>query len=299
MIRWFASRQHDVVARRQLLRAGVSRHAIDGRVARGALIPLHRGVYVLGAARLRHRSRLIAATLCCPDGAVVSDRSAGELWALLPDRRGPVHVTFRHAVSPRPGIATHRSTSLAEATTVRDGIACTTLPRTLVDLADDVGGEAAGRAWSTLAGRRELQPAAVDRELRRHPTRPGSAVIARLLDGHRRIVTGHTRSQLENAAVAMCVRAGLPLPRVNTLIDTASGMREADLVWDDVRLVAEIDCWGTHGHAVAFRDDRRRDFDLDLEGWATVRLLPEDVIDDADRTAARISRLRDRRAGAR
>jgi hypothetical protein len=50
-----ASRQHGVVSRRQLLRAGVTRHEIEYRRGNGALPQAHRGVYRVGHARRASR----------------------------------------------------------------------------------------------------------------------------------------------------------------------------------------------------------------------------------------------------
>lgn len=51
-----AERQWGVVARAQLLRAGVTPKEIGGRVRGGGLLKLHRGVYAVGHARLRPRA---------------------------------------------------------------------------------------------------------------------------------------------------------------------------------------------------------------------------------------------------
>jgi very-short-patch-repair endonuclease len=48
---------------------------------------------------------------------------------------------------------------------------------------------------------------------------------------------------------------------------------EADLLWGDARLIVELDGWTTHRDVGSFRNDRRRDFDFDLAGWSSVRLL--------------------------
>lgn len=66
-----AARQHGVVARSQLLEAGVPRHRIDYRLECGSLTPLHRGVY--SAAPLPGRlQREFAGVLAVGDGSFVS-----------------------------------------------------------------------------------------------------------------------------------------------------------------------------------------------------------------------------------
>jgi hypothetical protein len=270
---------------------------IDGRIQRGALRVIHRAVYVLGAAPLSQRGRLWAAVLSVPDGSVVSHRSAAALHGMLPPSSGGVHVTTAFPVRPRPGLVLHHSTSVTSTATTRGGLPCTTVPRTLVDLAASDGPIAAQRAWSTMASRRALRPRAIEHELRRHRDRPGVPVVRTLLERHRTVLTGRTRSELERAALRMCVRFELPPPESNALLEVDGAVYEADLLWRSAAVVAELDDWGTHGHAGAFRSDRARDFDLALKGYTTVRLLWDDVTVDGPRTAARLSRLLERRHG--
>ena len=58
-----ARRQHGVVGRGQLLGLGMGRRAIDGRLQRGQLHEVFRGVYVVGARRISRRGRWMAAVL--------------------------------------------------------------------------------------------------------------------------------------------------------------------------------------------------------------------------------------------
>src|SRR5690349_5849655 len=85
-------RQHGVIARRQLLARGVSADAIRHRVATGRLYRLRRGVYAVGRRDVTRHGELMAAVLACGQGAVLSHRSAAELWGILPRWPGPIHV---------------------------------------------------------------------------------------------------------------------------------------------------------------------------------------------------------------
>ncbi|MEV4421724.1 type IV toxin-antitoxin system AbiEi family antitoxin domain-containing protein [Patulibacter sp. NPDC049589] len=296
VIRWFATRQAGVVSRAQMLAAGLTRSQIDGRIARGILIRMHQGVYDAGAAPLGLRGRLFAALLSGPPDGVISHRSAAVLRGLLPDRPGPVHVTSGRARRPHPGVLLHRSTTLVRTATVVDGIPCASIPRTLVDVAATEGAVAAERAWSSLSGRRALDPRRIEDELRRSGGRRGTRVVRMLLERHRQAVTGRTRSTLEDDALRMCARYGLPMPRSNHLIEVDDDTTyAADLAWVPEMVVAELDDWSTHGDVESFRNNRRRDFDLELVGWKTVRLLGHDVTDDAAETADRLERLLARR----
>lgn len=294
-IRWLAGRQHDVVSRRQLLAAGLSAHQIKGRVRRGVLTRIHVGVFALSACPLPPLGRFSAAVLAGPPGTVLSHHAAAQLHGMLQTGHGPIHVTTASLSRGRPGIVVHRSRSLTCATTVRDRIACTTVPRTLVDLAALAGRAAAQRAWSTLGGRRGLDLPAIERELARHPNRRGSAIVRDLLSAHHDTLSGAARSTLEAIAIAMCSNHGLPMPQVNALLEIDERIYEIDLMWSGPRVAVEIDSWATHGHASSFRDDRARDFALQAAGWAVVRLLPADVEANATATATRLRALLDGR----
>src|SRR4051794_30693366 len=88
-----AGRQHRVVARRQLLAAGLGRGVTDRRIESGLLQPLHRGVYAVGHRALRAEAWWIAAVLAAGPGAVLSYRSAAELWGLRSGSRRRIEVT--------------------------------------------------------------------------------------------------------------------------------------------------------------------------------------------------------------
>src|SRR4051794_36849988 len=77
-----ADRQHGVVERTQLAKLGLARGAIEWRVQRKRLHPLHRGVYSVGHRVLSGRGRWMAAVLSAGPGAVLSHRSAAALWDL-------------------------------------------------------------------------------------------------------------------------------------------------------------------------------------------------------------------------
>lgn len=291
IVRRLAGRQHDAVSRRQLLAASLTGHQIDRRIARGTLATVHRGVFVLTAAPLGTPTRFAAALLASGPDAVLSHRSAAHVHGMMRGDRGPVHVTTTHRSRARTGIVVHRSDALDAAVTTRDRMPCTTVARTLIDLAGAHGPEALRRAWTTLAGRRTLDVRAVQRELLRSPDRAGNTAVRLLLAEHRDTVSGTTRSFLEAQAVAMCSRHGLPMPAVNAFVTVDDRVYEADLLWHRQRVIVELDTWGTHGHELSFREDRQRDFALQLAGWVTVRLLEADLTVGVAQTAHRLRTL--------
>ncbi|HET9120291.1 MAG TPA: type IV toxin-antitoxin system AbiEi family antitoxin domain-containing protein [Solirubrobacterales bacterium] len=78
-----AAHQHGVVSVQQLYAAGLSSSTVGDRVNAGRLHRVHRGVYAIGHPHLSDRGRWLAAVLASGKGAVLSHRSAGELWGIL------------------------------------------------------------------------------------------------------------------------------------------------------------------------------------------------------------------------
>ena len=116
-----AARQHGVASSTQLEEAGLTPTQIRNRLRRGRLHRLHRGVYAVGHPGLSNEGRWMAAVLACGEGAVLSHRSAAELWTLLPAAKGDAHVTVpgRGGRGKRRGIHLHRSPSLTTTATTR------------------------------------------------------------------------------------------------------------------------------------------------------------------------------------
>ena len=90
-----AAVQRGVVARRQLLKLGMSSRMVDERVRTGQLHPVHRGVYLVGHAVAPEGAREMAAALACGATGHVSHRAATALWTLAPSlpETAPVDVT--------------------------------------------------------------------------------------------------------------------------------------------------------------------------------------------------------------
>jgi hypothetical protein len=76
-----------------------------------------------------------------------------------------------------------------------------------------------------------------------------------------------TRSELEQAFLALCDAHGIPRPLVNHLVEG----EEVDFVWPEQRLIVETDGRGTHLTHEAFERDRARDARLLVLGYRVLR----------------------------
>jgi predicted transcriptional regulator of viral defense system len=145
-----ASRQHGLVTAGQLVEAaGLDTAAIRRRVLAGRLHRLHRGVYAVGHSAVPFEGRCAAAVLALGEGAVLSHRSAAELWGMVPRAKGPIHVTLpaNGGRKSRDGLIIHRSRTLGPGSIAfTAGVRVTTASRTLADLRRGLGNELHQRA---------------------------------------------------------------------------------------------------------------------------------------------------------
>ena len=232
----------------------------------------------------------MAAVLACGSHAALSHRSAAALWGLRPTMRAAIDVTVpRRAGFSRPGVDVHRARRLdpADVTRVR-GVPCTTVARTLLDLAEVLDGQALGRACEQAEVLRILDRRAVDRVLARADGRHGAPALRTVLA---EVGCALTRSELEKRFLALCAAAGVPLPRVNAWLELDGGGLEVDFLWDVQRLIVETDGHRTHGTRRAFERDRRRDQRLTLAGWRVVRVTWRQLTLDPDDVARTIGAL--------
>ncbi|MGH2980118.1 MAG: DUF559 domain-containing protein [Solirubrobacterales bacterium] len=279
-VAWLAARQHGVVARAQLVAAGASESAIRHRVARKRLHPVHRNVYAAGHPLLLPLARYMAAVLACGEGAVLSHRSAAELWGLLAAGSTSIEVTTPClGMRPKPGIAVRRSRCLhRDQTTACETIPCTTPARTLVDLAGVEPPRRLRRALEQSLVLRLFDLRAIDLALERSAGRRGTGTLRRLLaDVYDEPPV--TRSELERRFLELVREAKLPHPVVNGLVEGY----EVDFHWPARRLVVETDGRAAHGHALAFHRDRRRDLDLESAGWRVLRVTWHQVVEKPQR----------------
>jgi very-short-patch-repair endonuclease len=283
-----AARQHGVVSRRQLLALGFGEEAIKTRLDAMRLQALHREVFAVGHSRVGEAARRWAAVLAYGEGALLSHRSAAELWGLA-RRRSPLiditATTGRQGVQRREGIFIHRGRLHVEDRAVRGGLPITTVARTLFDMAEFVSLKHLESAWEEADRLGLLELRAVEQVCERSYGRRALRPIRRLLAEARAATI--TRSPLEDEFAAFCRDRGLPTPSFNT---TVLGF-EIDALWSRQRLAAELDSWEFHGHRAAFERDRARDIALQVAGYRIIRVTHRRISSEGDRLAAEIKSL--------
>jgi very-short-patch-repair endonuclease len=297
-----AAGQHTVISLDQLRALGLTASAVRSRVTSGRLHPIHRGVYAVGHGRLTREGRWMAAVLACGPEAVLSHRSAAALWGIRPDNRAKIDVSVpSRSVRSRPGIDVHRSLTLVPADRTRvDGMPCTTLARTLLDLAEVVNGRGLERAIEQAEVLRLFDLRAVEDVLARANGRRGAGVLRSVLAAMEEPAL--TDTDLEERFLTLCRAARLPRPEVNEwlVIDDLPAIK-ADFLWRAERLVIETDGWESHGTRRAFEHDRRRDERLKLAGYEPLRFTWRRIIREPNGVMRTVAELLARRAagGAR
>ena len=288
IIAMLASRQHGLVAYRQLLAAGIGRGAIEHRIRTGRLIRVQRGVYAVGHVHESALVRRMAAVLTCGDGAVLSHLSALAHWELRGSSAQKIHVTVprRNASRSRAGLVVHRSLVLPPSeTTTHRAIPITSVARSLLDGAAILAPHALSRAVERCEILRLFDLAAVQSTLRLHPTHAGAARLRSAIELFRDDEI--TRSDLEAMMVGICDAHALPRPLVNHIVEG----EEVDFLFGEQRLIAETDGRETHLTRAAFERDRARDAQLAVAGYRVVRFTYRQVRRDPRAVAATLRAL--------
>jgi very-short-patch-repair endonuclease len=274
-----ARRQRGLISLEQLSGLGMDRKTAHKRVEVGLLHRVHTAVFAVGPAPLGIEGRFMAAVLACGPAAVLSHRSAAALWGLIERSHScPVDVMAPHRRGRIPmGIDAHRDGSLAtEDRTERHGIPCTTVARTLLDLAAVIPVYELRKAISEAEVLRMLDHSAVRALIRRGRGRRGVARLRMLMDDINPEVK-RTRSEMERMFLRLCDRAALPRPEVNAELSVAGRRLTPDFLWRDAGLIVEADSRRYHDTDSAFQHDRKREQLLQLAGWRVSRCTWEQI----------------------
>jgi very-short-patch-repair endonuclease len=286
ILRELGTAQHGVVARAQLFVRGLPVHAVDRLVRVRRLMVVQRGVYQIGPLPLP-RAAEMAAVLAGGGDARISHRSAAHLAGILEASRpvGTVEVTVVRERNRRlEGVRVHRVRDLrADEVTQVDGIPVTTPARTLLDLAEVMTIREVEQAYASGLRMRLVTPETMRAMVERHPAHRGAPLWRQLLAEHGG--PAFTRSEAEEKLLEITRSAGLPRPEVNVHV---LGY-EVDFVWQDARVVAEVDGYAFHASAQSFAADRRRDAELTAAGYRVLRFTWSDLGERRLATAVRLA----------
>ena len=281
-----AGRQQGNVSRWQLRALGLSAGAVDHRVATGRLHPHFRGVYLVGHTAEARYAREYGATLACGRGAVVSHRTALEVFDLVEPRGGPVDVSILSRSRRRhPGIRLHRQPSLRpeDVGATHAGLPVPSPARALLDFATQATPRELERAFHEALVQRLASRKQVEEAMRRAPGHRGIALLRPLVDDYEGPTL--TRRDGEERMLALCRSARLVRPEVNARVHGF----EVDFAWREPRVAVEVDSGRWHGNPAALERDHRKNLILRSHGWTVLRYTWRQIVHDRDAVVAEIA----------
>ena len=239
-------------------------------------------------------AHLRAALLACGEGAVVSHGTAAAFHRLFDEWPHFIDVTVPVEAGRKiDGIRCRRCRYPGpEEVEFRDGIAVTTLARTLVDLAGILRLPELRKVVGRAAIRRKLDLQAIDIAIYNAKGRRGLKALElallpyRTKDGK----VPDVRSDFETLVLPQLIDVELPRPTTNTPIHIDGERFLVDFLWERERVIVETDGRETHETATAFQDDRRRDQFLVAAGYRVLRVTWNQIHGDTAGVLDRISR---------
>lgn len=288
-----AARHYGIVTRTQAIALGLTARQIDRRIAGGALVVVHQGVYRVPAAPRTYEQALMAA--CLATGGVASHRAAAGLLRLRGIESPPVEITVAGG-SHRTlnGVVLHyRDPLLPQDVAACAGIPITKPALTLLDLGavapDLVEGAAEDARFRGLVSIDGLW-----RVLNRSGGRGrrGAAVLRRVLEA-RDPRQAPTESPLEDEIVAVLRRFGLPEPvRQHPVPRPGRKPLRLDIAYPAELIDIEGDGLRWHTSTDDLRRDRERANFLVTLGYVILRFTRDDIRRRPAEVAAQVEKVR-------
>lgn len=228
----------------------------------------------------------MAAVLARGPDARLSHRSCAALMNVRRTWITYVEVTVPQRRRRIDGVRTYISARLGPQDRHEiDGIPCTSLARTLLDLAAILPRREVERACDEAEVQQRFDLRAIEDVLERSHGCRGTATLRAVLAEHA-IGTTLTRPGLEELALAMLDGHAIKRPEVNVRVVCRDGVApEVDFLWRRERLVLETDGGPFHRNQRQIERDRRKEADLVRAGyrvlratWRQVEREPETVV---------------------
>lgn len=283
-----AADQHGVITGRQAESCDLTRHQVRQLVRSGRWNVLGHALFVIAGSRRTWHLRTITCVFAAGEAAAASHLAAAWLLNLIDKQPHRIDVTAPHGAhnGSAQGFVVHRSRTLPPSDIRRiDGIPVTCPARTLVDLAALLPDGSLSAALDTallkgLVSIVSVRRFVVDRGLGR---RKGVGVLLKLLDDRE---FGVPESELERRFLALVRKRKRPKPARQERI----GPYRVDFLYEDARVVVEVDGRATHGTATAFEADPVRQNALVLDGWSVLRFTWKQITEQPGYVAETVLR---------
>lgn len=285
-----ARRRHGVLTSDQTAAAGVTVHQVRRAIERGELDRPHPGVLRIAGSPRTWRQSLLVGVLAGGPGALASHRSAAVLWDLDGSWKGrPEIVAPRHLRARYEGVRAHESKDLHFANgTEIDGIPCTGIERTLLDLGAVLPPARVQEAIDDAIRRRMCTWDDLLHTLVVHSRqgRNGTGVLRAILEES--YGSAVPDSRFNRLVHRLLTAANVPTPVIEYEVRNALGtlLARVDLAFPDLKIAIELDSRRYHLSAEAFEADRPRQNLLEVEGWIVLRYTWRTYVDHPWRIVA-------------
>lgn len=269
-VRRLVRAQHGVLSLAQAREAGLSESTIRRRLAARAWHPAGAKVFRVAEHEETAASRTVAAMLSVGDAAVLVGRSAAWWWDLHDSPPGQVEIAVgrAHQVRPRTGVdLTRRDISPVDRTRHRR-LSITCRAPTVLDAAVRLGLRDGAQLLDRALLRRRVALPALHQTHHRGLGRRGAPLAGELLV----LAEGGARSEAERRAHRLMRGAGIGGWTANTeIVLPGYGRALGDVVFEEAKVVLEIDGWAYHRGLRAFLVDGPRQSALAAAGWVVLR----------------------------
>ncbi|MFW0797713.1 type IV toxin-antitoxin system AbiEi family antitoxin domain-containing protein [Gordonia sp. CPCC 205515] len=274
--------EHDgVITMPQALASGLSRSSVQRKIARGEWIAQARSVYRAADHPMSLRVRVRVAVASVGPGAVLCGEAAAwwhgltqavpTSFTVVAPRRG------RHAGAVRWASVCHRQIGDVDIVE-RDGLCLNAIPFTVLDSAIELGAQVLDNAL--LLDRVTLQELAEVHA--RYPRRAGVGRARTLLAS----LESGARSAAERLAVQVFDHGGISGWRANQEV---CGYL-ADFVFDEKKVIVEIDGFAFHRDAKTFQRDRTKRNAWTAAGYTTLNFTWDDLDARPDQVVETVER---------
>jgi hypothetical protein len=225
--------------------------------------------------------------LASGEGSAVSHITAAALHGFR-QSSGRIHVSAPRSVRGHPGLHVHRPRSLPLADMVeRDGVAATSVARTLLDMSPATPLETIGGWIHEADVQRVFDQRDLWAVLQRHPHHRGR----RRLEVALALEVLPTRSGLEDRFLPIVRAAGLPRPLVNSHQWSGERLEEVDCCWPALGLIVEVDSLRYHSSRWRRRRDEEKAARFRAQGWRVWRVPELAITLDPAGTATHLATL--------
>ena len=288
-----AGAQRLLITYHQALDSGMTPSAISRRIASGAWQRLFPRVYWVGRGEPPWETRALALVLWGGRGCALSHETAAALWKLEGFRPSQfVLTTPRSARSPGPDVRIHRAALTPRDVSTLDGIAVTSVARTVLDLSAGHPDAVVEAALDEVLCRKLVTPAQLRWFVRSlGPKGPaGTKRLRRLLS--RREPSAASESALERRVWRLLVQSGLPAPVAQHVVrDGSDFVARVDFAYPAHRVAIEVDGYRWHSGRAAWARDLRRRNRLTELGWLVLHVTHADLTERPDEIVKRIRRV--------